>query len=808
MAPLGNVSVVSAAIIEGSLILGLSDGSIINCGYVQGPQGLKGDPGPTGATGEPGRDGNTIHTVAGTPRNDMGQDGDYAIDNINWRIYGPKSAGVWGNANDMLPSKDNLIVNGRGFEGGVGGSGDTGGGGGGTGGIKSITAGPGITVTPQANPQIVEIANQVLNSRTLPLVSPSIPDGLETQEDYNLFVYDALSNLGQGEGGIETFPWIRIYMFKSEPSTNWFYQTSWETNTNADYTWQWEVDASDTGNFIDIADHPQKTELGFDGREFNNGLFLNKIGQESTFPNAKIRQRITSQINSSPVNELSTPVMQMWQTFEDVIDEPLYSKGESGGGSGNITFATKEDVEVVQSEVDELSNKTDLLPYRIETDKVLREGKAVRSSTAEIQLVDNDNNFTNVKFTGLNGIEVTSDQQGIRFDGAALLGDITVELDDYATKAYSDAEDQKLQNQIDDLQVQKGAAANYDCKNNSSNPYNARAGEIAFNEELSSAVTVLGIGADDKSGRPTKSIQQGDIIEVVGPDGSDTRYKVTDPTAAPTYILVNYIAGEQGFALDVQYTVYIYPQNEAGASKEYVDAQDALLFPKAGGTLTGTLAFRRGEKPNNQFKISPNGTTDYNTNIYGLNNGVVRLRTSHTNNESDHVGSHIILSPNGGTPTTAIYNLIPPTQDEMAATKKYVDDHNVVRPAQLTWRWEGDKGSTTTAPSAGSFLRSSSSNTDYLRLSFETSNGVDLGDSLFSDTNVSFSDGPVGCIWYYDAPNRKWRLKMQFRCGSWRWNYNAGGGPHFEFGFSSRHGKNWSNFTIGTSYYITVGGFF
>ena len=71
-------------------------------------------------------------------------------------------------------------------------------------------------------------------------------------------------------------------MFKSEPSTNWFYQTSWETNTNAEYTWQWEVDANNTGDFIDIADHPQKAELGFDGREFSNGLFLNKIGQEST----------------------------------------------------------------------------------------------------------------------------------------------------------------------------------------------------------------------------------------------------------------------------------------------------------------------------------------------------------------------------------------------------------------------------------------------------------------------------------------------------------------------------------------------
>ena len=46
-------SVASAAIIEGSLIIGLDDGSIINCGFVQGPQGLKGDPGPMGATGNP-----------------------------------------------------------------------------------------------------------------------------------------------------------------------------------------------------------------------------------------------------------------------------------------------------------------------------------------------------------------------------------------------------------------------------------------------------------------------------------------------------------------------------------------------------------------------------------------------------------------------------------------------------------------------------------------------------------------------------------------------------------------------------------
>ena len=98
-----NTSVVSAAILEGCLIIGLSDGSVINCGFVQGPQGLSGPEGPMGSTGNNGLDGNTILTVAGTPGNEMGTDGDYAIDNINWRIYGPKSGGVWGRAKSMLP---------------------------------------------------------------------------------------------------------------------------------------------------------------------------------------------------------------------------------------------------------------------------------------------------------------------------------------------------------------------------------------------------------------------------------------------------------------------------------------------------------------------------------------------------------------------------------------------------------------------------------------------------------------------------------------------------------------------------------
>ena len=98
-------SVASAAVISGDLIIGLSDGSIINCGRVQGPIGLTGDQGPMGATGRSGSDGNTIHTVQGTPDTTLGKDGDFAINVKIWEIYGPRAGGAWGSG---TPLRGNL----------------------------------------------------------------------------------------------------------------------------------------------------------------------------------------------------------------------------------------------------------------------------------------------------------------------------------------------------------------------------------------------------------------------------------------------------------------------------------------------------------------------------------------------------------------------------------------------------------------------------------------------------------------------------------------------------------------------------
>ncbi len=175
-----NTSVVSAAIIEGSLIIGLSDGSIINCGFVQGPQGLSGPQGPMGATGDSGTDGNTIHTVAGTPGNEMGTDGDYAIDNINWRIYGPRSGGVWGKAKSMLPDADSMIANGRIPASGGGSMGGSGSGGGPVGTVYTNTV------------QLTNPTRTLLSSTANYKIIPNAPSGSSNQQDANQWAFGSV----------------------------------------------------------------------------------------------------------------------------------------------------------------------------------------------------------------------------------------------------------------------------------------------------------------------------------------------------------------------------------------------------------------------------------------------------------------------------------------------------------------------------------------------------------------------------------------------------------------------------------------
>ena len=120
---------------------------------------------------------------------------------------------------------------------------------------------------------------------------------------------------------------------------------------------------------------------------------------------------------------------------------------------------------------------------------------------------------------------------------------------------------------------------------------------------------------------------------------------------------------------------------------------------------------------------------------------------------------------------TTKYNVGSSDSDETLTTKKYVDQQILIRPAQLSWVFDGDKGTVNSSPPTRRFSLTESSGNQVPALSFNTNNGVSLGDGKFDDTQVSFNDGPVGTIWEYMKNIDKWKLKRQFRIQAWRWNF-------------------------------------
>ncbi len=89
---------------RGNLILGLSDGSVLEAGKVVGPAGATGSAGPTGLPGAAGADGNSILSGERAPTDELGNDGDFYIDLSSPQLdfYGPKRAGEWGGRRTFL----------------------------------------------------------------------------------------------------------------------------------------------------------------------------------------------------------------------------------------------------------------------------------------------------------------------------------------------------------------------------------------------------------------------------------------------------------------------------------------------------------------------------------------------------------------------------------------------------------------------------------------------------------------------------------------------------------------------------------
>ena len=280
---------------SGHLLLGLTDGAIIDVGRVLGPAGSTGAPGPSGLPGEPGADGAAVLSGPRAPQESDGAKGDHWID-ISSAEFGfyKKSGNGWNKvANLRQPARDPRI--------GVAGvSGD--GGGGNSGGTLQNTA-----TLPLANP------TRVGSVKGLPDTS-----GLKTQSDYNAWAHDALESLAAGGGGdvsdleqrVELLekallPWVEFteehrscHYSAGSNYTNASVRMNqyWSSSPAGEWTWAWMVKFAGSDEWTDVDDmeHDVAMSIGYDGVEAGTYLYLYPTGD--TIPEIEVRLKVTDSL--------------------------------------------------------------------------------------------------------------------------------------------------------------------------------------------------------------------------------------------------------------------------------------------------------------------------------------------------------------------------------------------------------------------------------------------------------------------------------------------------------------------------------
>ena len=167
--------------------------------------------------------------------------------------------------------------------------------------------------------------------------------------------------------------------------------------------------------------------------------------------------------------------------------------------------------------------------------------------------------------------------------------DPDVVLSNYYTIAQVDSADQLLQDQIDNLTITKGTAATYTLTGVGIT-VGIRPGDFYIDNAIVSQLAFISLARDDDNGNNRPIGEEGDILEIHGPNNVSYRYtieQISDGIAA-----VDYTAGNSPDDLLVPgttYNIYIYPKNGNSASVEYVNSQLDKKLSLTGGDLSGTL---------------------------------------------------------------------------------------------------------------------------------------------------------------------------------------------------------------------------
>ena len=161
---------VDTAVVNGSghLLIGLTDGSVVDVGRVVGPVGATGERGSAGLPGKSGADGAAVLSGPRTPTQDDGKEGDHWIDvsTAEFNFYKKSGTGWTMLASLRSPGKNPAVAVPVGGSGGSGGSGSVG------------------TFTSD-----VKLTHPTRGAKDLPS-----PGSLKTQEDANQYFIKAVEH--------------------------------------------------------------------------------------------------------------------------------------------------------------------------------------------------------------------------------------------------------------------------------------------------------------------------------------------------------------------------------------------------------------------------------------------------------------------------------------------------------------------------------------------------------------------------------------------------------------------------------------
>ena len=180
----------------------------------------------------------------------------------------------------------------------------------------------------------------------------------------------------------------------------------------------------------------------------------------------------------------------------------------------------------------------------------------------------------------LDGVNTDIDDIKATIDAALI-----VQNDLLARVASGEVKQAQIELSLEELSITKGSVSRYQIKGTSFGVA-SRNGELYVNSSDPELVTTMSFAPFDLNGAPIKPALTGDIVELVEAAGTlntgeVSRFRITSGGDTQA-LVVEYLGGNNVFDIDEILEVYIYPQNEETASKEYVDSQDALKVNLSG----------------------------------------------------------------------------------------------------------------------------------------------------------------------------------------------------------------------------------